>query len=67
MGGLGFGDPVQVQGTTADGWSELALSQGGGVGYVRSSTLGEVRAKSHDPGTAYEPLDQDPDLTDAPQ
>lgn len=67
VGGLGFGDTVQVQGTTADGWSELALSQGGGVGYVRSNTLGDVRAKSHDPETAYEPMANDPDLTDPPQ
>ena len=67
VGGLGFGDSVQVQGTTSDGWSELALSQGGGVGYVRSNTLGEVRAKSHDPETAYEPMANDPDLTDPPQ
>lgn len=67
VGGLGFGDSVQVQGTTADGWSELALSQGGGVGYVRSNTLGDVRAKSHDPETAYEPLAIDPDFTDPPQ
>lgn len=67
VGGLGFGDSVQVQGTTADGWSELALSQGGGVGYVRSNTLGEVRAKSHDPETAYDPMEVDPDLTDPPQ
>ena len=67
VGGLGFGDSVQVQGTTADGWSELALSQGGGVGYVRSDTLGDVRAKSHDPETAYEPMANDPDFTDPPQ
>jgi len=66
VGGLGFGDSVQVQGTTADGWSELALSQGGGVGYVRSDTLGEVRAKSHDPEAAYEPLAEDPDLAAEP-
>jgi hypothetical protein len=43
-GALKTGDAVQVQGTTADGWSELALSQGG-VGYVRSSALGELRQK----------------------
>lgn len=67
VGGLGFGDTVQVQGTTADGWSELALSQGGGVGYVRSSTLGDVRMKSHDPETAYEATPADPDFTELPQ
>ncbi|MBX7249903.1 MAG: hypothetical protein K1X35_12775, partial [Caulobacteraceae bacterium] len=43
-GGLKTGDAVQVQGVTDDGWSELALTQGG-VGYVRASSLGELRQK----------------------
>lgn len=63
-GTLKFADTVQVQGTTADGWSELALKEGG-VGYVKSSTLGEVRAKSHDPESAYEPDDSAVDAGDA--
>lgn len=64
VGTLNFADTVQVQGTTADGWSELALKEGG-VGYVKSSTLGEVRAKSHDPESAYEPDDGAIDAGDA--
>jgi uncharacterized protein YgiM (DUF1202 family) len=43
-GSLKTGDAVQVQGVTRDGWSELALTQGG-VAYVRSSALGELRQK----------------------